>query len=116
MRSAGGTGDFTWGAGQSYPSQRGLSAGSVASSARRNFRRLGTTVGQRLGRRARGAAERLAPSAPCAALDGLSLHAEIALGADDLDGRERLARSLARPALVSERFSPDALSGIGRCC
>jgi hypothetical protein len=38
---------------------------------------------------------------------GLSLHAKVRLDADDHDGRERLARYLARPAIASERLSLD---------
>jgi hypothetical protein len=48
------------------------------------------------------------PGELCASLGGLSLHAKVALAADDFDGRERLARYLARPAIASERLSLDA--------
>jgi hypothetical protein len=41
----------------------------------------------------------------CASLDGFSLHAKVALEADDHAGRERLCRYLARPAIASERLS-----------
>lgn len=43
--------------------------------------------------------------ASCASLDGFSLHAKVALEAHDHDGRERLCRYLARPAIASERLS-----------
>ncbi|MEQ1895656.1 MAG: transposase, partial [Planctomycetota bacterium] len=45
------------------------------------------------------------PGQLCASLDGFSLHAKVALEADDHDGRERLCRYLARPAIASERLS-----------
>lgn len=47
------------------------------------------------------------PGELCASFGGLSLHAKVALGADDHEGRERLARYLARPAIASERLSLD---------
>jgi len=45
------------------------------------------------------------PGQLCASLDGFSLHAKVALEADDHDGRERLCRHLARPAIASERLA-----------
>jgi hypothetical protein len=45
------------------------------------------------------------PGQLCASLGGLSLHAKVALEADDHAGRERLARYLARPAIATERLS-----------
>lgn len=45
------------------------------------------------------------PGELCASLGGLSLHAKVRLEAADYDGRERLARYLARPAIASERLS-----------
>jgi hypothetical protein len=47
------------------------------------------------------------PGELCASLGGFSLHAKVRLEADDYDGRERLARYLARPAIASERLSLD---------
>jgi hypothetical protein len=43
----------------------------------------------------------------CASHGGLSLHAKVALEAEDGDGRERLARYLLRPPIASERLSLD---------
>jgi len=45
------------------------------------------------------------PGQLCASLDGFSLHAKVALEADDHAGLERLCRYLARPAIASERLS-----------
>jgi hypothetical protein len=47
------------------------------------------------------------PGELCASLGGLSLHAKVALEAEDGDGRERLARYLLRPPIASERLSLD---------
>jgi len=47
------------------------------------------------------------PGELCASLGGLSLHAKVALEADDHEGRERLARYLLRPPIASERLSLD---------
>ena len=43
------------------------------------------------------------PGELCASLDGFSLHAKVALEADDYAGRERLTRYLMRPPIASER-------------
>jgi hypothetical protein len=59
---------------------------------------------QRLGRR-REARPLSLPGELCASLGGLSLHAKVALEADDHEGRERLARYLLRPPIASERLS-----------
>jgi hypothetical protein len=59
---------------------------------------------QRLGRR-REARPLSLPGELCASLEGFSLHAKVALEADDHAGRERLARYLARPPIASERLS-----------
>ena len=59
---------------------------------------------QRLGRR-RDARPLSLPGELCASLEGFSLHAKVALEADDHAGRERLARYLARPPIASERLS-----------
>ena len=45
------------------------------------------------------------PGELCASLAGFSLHAKVALEADDHAGRERLARYLTRPPIASERLS-----------
>jgi hypothetical protein len=55
----------------------------------------------------RDARPRSLPGGLCASLGGLSLHAKVALEADDYEGRERLARYLMRPAIASERLSLD---------
>ncbi len=45
------------------------------------------------------------PAELCASLDGLSLHAKVALEADDHARHERLARYLARLPIASGRLS-----------
>lgn len=47
------------------------------------------------------------PGELCASLGGLSLHAKVALEAEDGEGRERLARHLLRPPIAGERLSLD---------
>jgi hypothetical protein len=42
----------------------------------------------------------------CCDIDGYSLHAKVALDADDREGLERLCRDIARPPLKVERLSP----------
>ena len=63
------------------------------------------TEGVRPLRRRRGERPLSLPGELCASLEGFSLHAKVALEADDVEGRERLCRYLARPPLASERLS-----------
>jgi hypothetical protein len=57
----------------------------------------------RLGRREKRSL--FLPGALCCDQDGFSLHARVAIRAGDREGRERLCRYIARPALASERLS-----------
>lgn len=45
------------------------------------------------------------PKAQVAALEGFNLHASVVIGAKDREGRERLLRYVARPAMVNERVT-----------
>jgi len=68
---------------------------------------LGPERGQaitRLGRR-RGQRPLFIPGELCCDHAGFSLHAKVQIAADDRAGRERLCRSIARPAIASERLS-----------
>jgi hypothetical protein len=66
----------------------------------------GETALQPLGHR-RDARPLSLPGELYASLGGLSLHAKVALQADDHAGRERLARYLLRPPIASERLALD---------
>jgi hypothetical protein len=58
---------------------------------------------QKIGRR-RGARPD-SPGELCSEIDGFTLHARTVIAADDRDGLERLARTIARPPIAAERLS-----------
>ncbi|MCY2958982.1 MAG: transposase [Planctomycetota bacterium] len=70
---------------------------------------LGPTSGQSLTRRGRKRDRRphFLPGERCCDLEGFSLHAKVAIEGHDRAGLERLCRTIARPAIASERLSID---------